>query len=57
MLIYYIVCFQEGAGGGEGPPNKRPRDQSQPNKEKKPRKEFVGMTAEKKKVSYLIFCK
>uniref|UniRef100_A0A2H1WYZ8 SFRICE_020808 n=1 Tax=Spodoptera frugiperda TaxID=7108 RepID=A0A2H1WYZ8_SPOFR len=39
---------QEGAGG-EGPPNKRPRDQSQPNKEKKPRKEFVGMTAEKKK--------
>lgn len=40
---------QEGAGGGEGPPNKRPRDQSQPNKEKKPRKEFVGMTAEKKK--------
>ncbi|CAH0696986.1 unnamed protein product [Spodoptera exigua] len=39
---------QEGTGG-DGPPNKRPRDENQPNKEKKPRKEFVGMTAEKKK--------
>ncbi|KAG6457835.1 hypothetical protein O3G_MSEX010523 [Manduca sexta] len=35
-------------GGGDGPPNKR-QNLSQPSREKKPRKEFVGMTAEKKK--------
>ncbi|KAJ0170680.1 hypothetical protein K1T71_013452 [Dendrolimus kikuchii] len=36
-------------GNGDGPPNKRPNNLNQPSKEKKPRKEFVGMTAEKKK--------
>ncbi|XP_038219544.1 nucleolar protein 12 [Zerene cesonia] len=37
--------FQEG---GEGPPNKMGRI-NQPNREKKPRREFVGLTSEKKK--------
>ncbi|CAB3258596.1 unnamed protein product [Arctia plantaginis] len=39
----------QDANGGDGPPNKRQKDINQPNKEKKTRKEFVGMTAEKKK--------
>ncbi|XP_026729163.1 nucleolar protein 12-like [Trichoplusia ni] len=38
----------EGTGPSDGPPNKRPNI-NQPSKEKKVRKEFVGMTAEKKK--------
>ncbi|XP_063834803.1 uncharacterized protein LOC135083970 [Ostrinia nubilalis] len=38
--------FQES---GDGPPSKRPNQLNQPQKEKKTRKEFVGMTAEKKK--------
>ncbi|XP_063896213.1 uncharacterized protein LOC110376046 isoform X2 [Helicoverpa armigera] len=38
----------EEAAGGDGPPNKKQKDMSQP-REKKTRKEFVGMTAEKKK--------
>ncbi|CAD0205386.1 unnamed protein product [Chrysodeixis includens] len=39
---------QDGNGPSDGPPNKRPNI-DQPSKEKKVRKEFVGMTAEKKK--------
>lgn len=39
----------QDADGGDAPPNKKQKDMNEPNKEKKVRKEFVGMTAEKKK--------
>ncbi|XP_049880599.1 uncharacterized protein LOC126377028 isoform X1 [Pectinophora gossypiella] len=43
-----IMNKRQNEESAAGPPNKRPNT-AQPNKEKKPRKEFVGMTSEKKK--------
>ncbi|KAJ8709890.1 hypothetical protein PYW08_009894 [Mythimna loreyi] len=39
----------QDAAGGDAPPNKKQKDMNEPVREKKSRKEFVGMTAEKKK--------
>ncbi|KAL4706955.1 hypothetical protein ACJJTC_005224 [Scirpophaga incertulas] len=44
-----IMNKRQFQSANEGPPEKRPRQFNQPHKEKKPRQEFVGMTAEKKK--------
>ncbi|XP_072933406.1 uncharacterized protein [Epargyreus clarus] len=44
-----IMNKRKPQDGNEGPPNKRQRNLNQPNREKKTRPEFVGMTAEKKK--------
>ncbi|KAL0811582.1 hypothetical protein ABMA28_009964 [Loxostege sticticalis] len=44
-----IMNKRKNQDGSDGPPNKRPNQFNQPPKEKKTRKEFVGMTAEKKK--------
>lgn len=50
-ILISVMIFQEASG--DGPPNEKLRNVNQPIKEKKPRKEFVGVTAEKKKVCFL----